>query len=120
MDDIRLTQDLTKEIRPNWIYCNVLVPLPGTSFFNMCVEDGVLDPLNAWRGDTIRSPIRNFTGTIPDKTFFELVDETFQLAYKINTSLSNLVKRASIRSYVIRPGSLISDIRKVVSYRLSK
>jgi radical SAM superfamily enzyme YgiQ (UPF0313 family) len=119
MDDIRLTQNLIKEIRPNWIYCNVLIPLPGTNFYNMCVKNGSLDPSDAWRGDTIKSPIGNFTGTIPDKTFFKLVDETFQLCYKINTSLSNLVKRAPIRDYVSSPGSLISDIKKAASYRFS-
>lgn len=103
-----------------WIYCNVLIPLPGTTFFDICVKDGLLDPANAWRGDTVKSPIRNFTGTMPDETFLKLVDDTFRLCYRINTSLSNLVKRAPIRNYISSPRSLISDIKKALSYRFSK
>jgi len=97
--DIRLTQKAIRELQPNWVYCNVLVPLPGTVFYNRCLEHKLIDPTNAWRGDSIKNIIMNFTNTIPDDLFFNLVDETFQLCYKINSSIINIIKRAPIRQY---------------------
>jgi radical SAM superfamily enzyme YgiQ (UPF0313 family) len=114
--DIRLTQRIIKEIHPDWIYCNVLIPLPGTKYYEWCVEHKIVDPDNAWRGDTMKSIIMNVTGTVPDERFFKLVDETFMLCYKINTNIMNLIKRIPIKHYIKNPLMIFVDVKRVLKY----
>lgn len=114
--DILLTQKIIVETKPNWVYCNVLIPLPGTKFFTQCVEQKLIDPTLAWRGEGIDEIIKNYTGTMSDEEFFALVDETFQLCYKINSRMSNLLKRVSFRRYFSNPVSLLTDFKKARDY----
>lgn len=114
--DIRLTQKIIKEIKPNWVYCNVLIPLPGTAFYNWGVANKIIDPTNAWQGDTIKNIIMNITDTMPDEKFFQLVDETFLFCYKINSNLFNLLKRLPIKQYFINPFSVFSDMKRAIRY----
>jgi radical SAM superfamily enzyme YgiQ (UPF0313 family) len=115
-DDILLTQQFIKEIRPDWVYCNVLIPLPGTGYYDWCQARHLMETESAWRGDTIKNIIMNFTGNLTDQEFFKLIDQTFRLCYKINTNIINLIKRAPLKSYIFNPGSALSDIKHALQY----
>jgi radical SAM superfamily enzyme YgiQ (UPF0313 family) len=114
--DVQLTQDIIKEIRPNWVYCNILIPLPGTVFYNWCIERNLIDPKNAWRSGITKNIAMNFTNTISDEKFFKLVNRTFMLCYKINSNIINLFKRAPIRHYILNPFLAFADMRRGIQY----
>jgi len=115
-EDIRLTQAIIREVKPNWVYCSILMPLPGTKYYEICLKDKLLDPESAWRGETLKRTIMNFTGTIGDQRFFELVDETFYFCYKINTNWINLIKRMPVRNYLVNPLNILKDVRRTFEY----
>ncbi len=114
--DIQDTQRFIRELSPNWVYANVLVPLPGTETFRMCVDSGLLDEKKAWSGELYRDLQTNYTGVIDNSKFNELVDETFALCYKINKSPLNLLRRMPIRQYIANPLTILSDSRKLISW----
>ena len=118
--DIRLTQCLIKEIMPNWVYCNVFIPLPGTKYYEWLVEHNFIDSTNAWRSDALKNIIMNYTDTMSDEKFLNLVDETFRMCYKINTRLINIIKRAPIRSYIRNPSLALADLKRVAQYIRSR
>jgi radical SAM superfamily enzyme YgiQ (UPF0313 family) len=115
-EDIRLTQKIMREVRPHWVYCNVLMPLPGTVFYDHCVADRLIDPNSAWAGDSVRNIIANYTRNLPDKQFYELVDETFGISYTINTHFWNLVRRAPIAAYFKNPTRFLRDVKRTLEY----
>ena len=113
--DIRLTQKIIREIYPNWVYCSVFLPLPGTVCYQKCVEYGLVDPAVFWR-DSIENIAINYTGTMGDMEFFELVNETFRLCYKINTAIFNIARRAPFVSYLKNPPSFLVDTKRIMQY----
>ena len=114
--DIQDTQRFIRELSPNWVYANVLVPLPGTETFRMCTDSGLLDEKKAWSGELYRDLQTNYTGVINNSKFNELVDETFALCYKINKSPLNILRRMPIRQYIANPLTILSDSRKLISW----
>jgi len=114
--DIRLTQRIIKEIHPNWVYCNVLIPLPGTPFYDLCLGLKLLDSAKAWRGDTVKNIVMNFTNVMSDDEFLRLVDETFTICYRINRNIVNLIKRTPLKQYMVTPSLIFSDLKRTVQY----
>jgi radical SAM superfamily enzyme YgiQ (UPF0313 family) len=114
--DIRLTQGVIQELRPNRVYCSVLLPLPGTVCYEQCIERGLLDLTNAWRGDSIKSTVMNLTTTLTDEEFYRLADETFDICYKINTNVFNLMRCVPVMSYLKNPSSLFFDAIRMAQY----
>lgn len=114
--DIQDTQRFIYELSPNWVYANVLIPLPGTEIFRICVDKGLIDEEMAWCGELYRDLQTNYTGVINDGKFNELVDETFTLCFKNNKRLSNLFRRIPIRQYTASPLKIFSDTQKFVSW----
>lgn len=41
-DDIRMTYDYIKRIRPDMLFCNILSPFPGTKIQTYCQEQGIM------------------------------------------------------------------------------
>ena len=115
-EDIHDTLKFISEISPNWVYANVLVPLPGTEVFRICVDDGLIDEKKAWSGELYENLQVNYTGTMSDNRFGELVDETFALCFKINRRPSNLVRRIPVRQYIANPLKMLSDSQKLISW----
>lgn len=118
--DIQDTRKFISELDPNWVYANVLIPLPGTEIFRMCVEKGLIDEKMAWSGELYKDLQTNYTGTIKDDEFNELVDGIFGLCFKINKKASNLFRRMPIRQYIIDPSKIISDSRKLISWAMRR
>ena len=116
VQDIRETQRFIGELSPNWAYVNVLIPLPGTEMFRMCVDTGLIDKKMAWCGDLYRGLQTNYTGVINDSKFNELVDETFTLGFRNNKRISNLFRRVPIRQYTAKPAKIYSDTKKLISW----
>lgn len=116
VDDLRKTQDLIRELRPNWVYANVLIPLPGTECYRQVVDNGLIDGKLAWSGDIYKHLQVNYTGTIKDEQFNELVDETFDLCFKINRRFSNVWRRIPLKQYMHNPMKMHSDLRRFVSW----
>ncbi len=114
--DIRLTQNLIKDITPNWVYCNVFIPLAGTKYYEWLSKRNLIDSKNAWKGDAIKNIIMNYTDTLTNEKFLNLVDETFKMCYKINTRMRNMIKRAPIKSYIRNPSLAFDDLKRVMQY----
>jgi anaerobic magnesium-protoporphyrin IX monomethyl ester cyclase len=119
-EDIRKTQSIIRELKPNWVYANVLIPLPGTDYFNWVVKNKLIDLEKAWSGRYLPHLQMNYTGTIKDDRFNQLVDETYDICFKINRSVSNIIKRLPIRHYLKNPIEIITDCRKFVNWRKKK
>jgi anaerobic magnesium-protoporphyrin IX monomethyl ester cyclase len=119
-EDIRKTQSIIRELKPNWVYANVLIPLPGTDYFNWVVQNKVIDLGKAWSGRYLPHLQMNYTGTIKDDRFNQLVDETFDICFKVNRGISNVMKRLPIRQYLKNPNKIIADFRKFINWRKIK
>ncbi len=116
VEDIRKTQNIIKELKPNWAYVNVLIPLPGTEYYKWTVDNNLINAELAWSGDIYKHLQVNYTGTIEDELFNELIDETFELSFKINRKISNVWRRIPVREYIYNPGKIISDVGKFTSW----
>jgi len=117
LEEIRETQRFIYELSPNWVYVNVLIPLPGTEIFRICVDEDLIDEKEAWCGELYKDLQTNYTGTMSDNKFNELVDETFALCFKINKRPLNLFRRLPIREYIGNPARIFADSRKLISWK---
>lgn len=111
-DDIKKTQECIYQLSPNWVYMNVLIPLPGTNFFDWAVKEGLIDAKLAWCGDIYENLQSNYTNVINDELFNELVDESYESCYKINKKMSNILRRIPLKAYIKKPHKAILDIKK--------
>lgn len=115
-DDVKKTQECIYQLSPSWVYMNVLIPLPGTKFFDWAVKEGLIDTKLAWHGDIYENLQFNYTNVINDKLFNELVDESYELCYKINKKMGNVLKRIPLKAYIKKPHKAISDMRKFADW----
>jgi magnesium-protoporphyrin IX monomethyl ester (oxidative) cyclase len=120
IEDIRKTQAMIKELSPNWVYVNVLIPLPPTQYYKWAVDNRLIDQRLAWSGDIYEHLQTNYTGTINNEQFDNLVDETFKLSFQINKKISNLWKRVPLQHYLRNPRKMLSDVGKFISWRKNK
>ncbi|MBL7070867.1 MAG: radical SAM protein [Candidatus Omnitrophica bacterium] len=115
-EDIKKTEALIRELNPNWVYMNVLIPLPGTKFFDRAVSDGLIAPERAWSGDIYKHLQANYTGKIDDEEFNGLVDEAYALCYKLDKRVTNIFKRIPFRAYLKQPQKVLSDTKKFAEW----
>ena len=115
-EDIRKTQQCIHQLRPNWVYMNILIPLPGTKFFDWAVNEGLIDTRSAWSGDMYKNLQFNYTNTIDDDLFNKLVDENYELCYKINKRIRNVLKRIPLKAYVKKPHKAVLDMKKFADW----
>lgn len=115
-DDIKKTQELICELKPNWVYMNIWIPLPGTTFFDWAVKKGLIDVKSAWSGDIYESLQFNYTNMISDEALNQLVDEAYELCYKINKKMVNILKRIPFKAYIKKPHKAILDMKKFADW----
>jgi len=115
-DDIKKTQECIRQLNPNWVYLNVLIPLPGTRFFDWVVKEGLIDVKSGWSGDIYENLQFNYTNAISDELFNKLVDETYELCYKINKKMGNILKRIPFKAYIKKPHKAVLDVKKFADW----
>jgi len=115
-EDIRKTQQCIHQLKPNWVYMNILIPLPGTKLFDWAVNEGLIDTRSAWSGDMYKNLQFNYTNTIDNELFNKLVDENYELCYKINKRIRNVLKRIPLKAYVKKPHKAVLDMKKFADW----
>jgi len=115
-EDINKTIELIKELDPNWVYLNVLIPLPGTVFFKRAVKEGLINPMMAWSGDIYEHLQANYTNQISDEEFNRLIDEAYALCYKLDKRTVNIFKRIPFKAYLRQPQKILSDTKKLANW----
>lgn len=115
-DDIRKTQQCIRQLNPNGVYLNVLIPLPGTRFFDWVVKKALIDVKSAWSGDMYENLQVNYTNTISDELFTKLVDETYELCFKTNKRMTNVLRRVPLKVYMKKPHKAILDMKNFADW----
>jgi len=120
-EDIRLTMDYLRKVRPYYGGLGVYNPFPGTKLFDQGVELGLLDPnpslehfLKTNPKDLFFKDPHRRVVAIPHERFEQLVAEAMQAFHKHNTNPFSMIRRgfARRRTYMADPALLRRDLSK--------
>lgn len=83
-NDLRLTIDLIKQVRPNETIMSIYVPIPGTPLFDLiCNEYYPFDKVDWTTFSRDKVPYHYYVNDI-DGTYDQILDELYQLVEKMN------------------------------------
>ncbi len=114
-NDIMETLKLMKEVKPNWAYVSIFTPYPGSKFYDMIKDEGLLRKDNDMMLYSHQSPDNCFSTNISRDDFEKITRYVFNEFNKHNNSLLALLNRAFSKKYYRNPKQLFKDIRKMLS-----
>ena len=115
-DDILKTLSFMKEVRPNWAYLSIFTPYPGSKFYDMAKNDGMISDDDDRSSFSHQSPNNCFSKDISNEEFRAITKVMFKEFNSYNNSLASLLRRAQSRKYHKNPKNFIRDARKVLSW----
>ena len=117
-EDARMTREFLLELKPDWAGISIFTPIPGTSLYKDLTVQGKI-PLKAdYAKFSHQSPHTNFAFNMLNREAFPaLATETIEFVQAYNGSWRNLLRRGLTRRYHRNPGLLMSDLRKVATWK---
>ena len=116
-DDIMETLKFMKEVNPNWAYLSVFTPYPGSKFYDMVKNDGLLQEDDDRSSYSHQSLNNCFSKNISHDEFRAITRLMFKEFNRHNNSLSSLLRRAYSKKYHKNPRQFLRDMVKVLSWR---
>jgi radical SAM superfamily enzyme YgiQ (UPF0313 family) len=117
-DDIKMTIDLMRELKPNYATFSVFTPYPGTELWEILLKNGFVSMNMDWHRYSHQSRTNNFTGTIDDAVFENAVNEVSRIFDAGNNSLANICRKAISRTtvYLHSPIEFVKDVKNYLNY----
>jgi anaerobic magnesium-protoporphyrin IX monomethyl ester cyclase len=117
-DDMKMTIDLMKELKPNYATLSVFTPYPGTELWDMLLQKGCVNTTMDWHRYNHQSRTNNFTGIVTDAQFQEILDEASRAFDANNNSMANICKKALSKTtvYLHNPVEFVKDVKKYLNY----
>lgn len=116
-DDIMETLKFMKEVKPNWAYLSIFTPYPGSKFYDMVKNDGLLQEEDDRSSYSHQSPNNCFSTNISHDEFEVITKQMFKEFNRYNNSLFSLLRRAYSKKYHRNPKQFLKDMGKVLSWR---
>jgi radical SAM superfamily enzyme YgiQ (UPF0313 family) len=117
-DDIKMTIDLMKKLKPNYATFSIFTPYPGTELWQMLLQKGLVTANMDWHRYSHQSRTNNFTSTIDNVEFAGIVDEVSKAFDANNNTVTNICKKALSKTtvYLHSPIEFVRDVRKYLNY----
>jgi len=117
-NDMKMTIDLMKELKPNYATLSVFTPYPGTELWDILMRNGCVSTDMDWHRYSHQSRTNNFTGVVDDARFREILDEASQAFDANNNSMANICKKALSKTtvYLHSPIEFVKDVKKYLNY----
>jgi anaerobic magnesium-protoporphyrin IX monomethyl ester cyclase len=117
-DDIKMTIDLMRKLRPNYATFSIFTPYPGTELWQMLLQKGVVSEDMDWHRFSHQSRTNNFTGTVDGVEFGKIIEEVTRAFDANNNTVGNLFKKALSKTtvYLHSPIEFVRDVRKYLNY----
>ena len=117
-EDARQTREFLKEIKPDWAGISIFTPIPGTPLYKELRSQGKIPDKPDYARFSHQSPHSNFAFSMLNREAFPaLAQETLEFIQAYNGSYRHLFRRAQTRGYHRNPKLLLSDIRKVATWK---
>lgn len=117
-EDIEMTKQFLLKIKPDWAGISIFTPIPGTGIYNELQEQGRIPDNPDYAMFSHQSPYSNFAFSMNNKEAFpEIAQDMIEFIQDYNGKYRNLFKRAMTRGYLKNPRLLISDLKKVLTWK---
>lgn len=98
IDDMKLTIDLMRHLRPTLIFLNVFTPYPGTELYDECIQKGLLTSTIDWSLTGHQSTLSLFNDTVNHEEFIAFYNKMASLCDRNNYSFRSLKSRLFART----------------------
>lgn len=116
--DARETREFLKELKPDWAGISIFTPIPGTALYKDLQVMGKIPDSADYARFSHQSPHSNFAFSMMNREAFpDLASQTIEFVQNYNGSFRNLFRRGLTRGYHRNPGLLLSDLRKVATWK---
>jgi radical SAM superfamily enzyme YgiQ (UPF0313 family) len=116
--DVKETRAFLKELKPDWAGISIFTPIPGTALYKDLQSMGKIPDSPDYARFSHQSPHSNFAFSMLNRDAFpDLAQEMIEFVQSYNGSFRNLFRRALTRGYHRNPKLLISDLRKVATWK---
>lgn len=117
-EDIEMTVNLMRRLRPNYSTLSIFTPYPGTELWQGLLQAGRVANNMDWHRYNHQSRTNNFTGTIDNERFHELVDEVSRAFDANNNGIANIYRKAVSKTtvYMHSPIEFVKDVKKYLNY----
>jgi radical SAM superfamily enzyme YgiQ (UPF0313 family) len=115
-EEVYDTLNFLHELKPDSANISIFTPYPGTSLYDMCVENGLISNSLDYAQYSHQNVKKRFTDKIPIERFPSLATHVFSEVHRYNSSCRSLLARARTRRYHKNPKLLFHDARKLVTW----
>jgi radical SAM superfamily enzyme YgiQ (UPF0313 family) len=117
-EDINLTLNFMKKLKPNYATFSVFTPLPGTELYELLVNRGAVKDNIDWNLYSYQSKNNNFTTTIANDEFKNIVANLSREFDANNKRLDNIFLKSLSRStvYFSNPVEILKDAKNYLNY----
>ena len=117
-DDIKMTIDLMRKLKPNYATFSIFTPYPGTELWQLLLQKGLVTTDMDWHRYSHQSRTNNFTGVIDNVEFENIIDEISKVFDANNNTVINISRKALSKTaiYLHNPIEFVRDVRKYLNY----
>ena len=117
-DDAKMTIEFLEKLKPHWAGISIFTPIPGTAIYKALQAEGRISDKPDFEMFSHQSPHSNFAFNMMHREAFpELSQRTLEYIENYNGSYRNLIRRGLSRGYHKDPRLLVSDLRKVMTWK---
>jgi len=117
-EDVQMTKDFLMRVKPDWAGISIFTPIPGTKDYEDLEAQGKIPKEPDFGKLSHQSPHSNFAFNMQDREDFpKLARDMIEFVQAYNGSWRNLFRRALTRGYLKNSGLLISDLKKVMTWK---
>lgn len=117
-EDVKQTLAFLEELKPDWAGISIFTPIPGTALYKELRAQGKISDEPDYARFSHQSPHSNFAfGMLNREAFPALAKETIEYVQAYNGSFRNLFRRGLSRGYHHNPKLLLSDLKKVATWK---
>ena len=117
-EDVELTKDFLLRLKPDWAGISIFTPIPGTGIWRELQDQGKITENPDYAKFSHQSPHSNFAFNMDNKEAFPaLAQDMIEFIQEYNGKYRHLFKSAMTRGYFKNPGLLVSDLKKVLTWK---
>jgi anaerobic magnesium-protoporphyrin IX monomethyl ester cyclase len=117
-EDAKKTIAFLEDLKPHWAGISIFTPIPGTGIYKTLQVQGRIANNPNFAMFSHQSPNSNFAFSMMNRDAFpKLAQETLEYIQQYNGSYRNLLRRAASRGYHRKPRLLVSDLKKVMTWK---
>jgi radical SAM superfamily enzyme YgiQ (UPF0313 family) len=117
-EDVKRTLAFLEELKPDWAGISIFTPIPGTTLYKELRAQGKISDAPDYARFSHQSPHSNFAFSMLNREAFPvLAKETIEYVQAYNGSFRNLFRRGLSRGYHHNPKLLLSDLKKVATWK---